>query len=152
VVTPTPAKPHRRPESVLVVVYARGGEVLLLHRHRPFEFWQSITGSLLPGESHDAAAVRELGEETGFEDIGTLTYTGVSRVFVIDPRWRHRYPPGVYENVEYEWRFRLDAPNDVRLSPSEHSAFCWLPLQEAIDRVWSWTNREALEDLARDLA
>ncbi|MEJ2603824.1 MAG: dihydroneopterin triphosphate diphosphatase [Gammaproteobacteria bacterium] len=151
-VTPTPAKPHRRPESVLVVVYARGGEVLLLHRHRPFEFWQSITGSLLPGESHDAAAVRELGEETGFEDNGTLTYTGVSRVFVIDPRWRHRYPPGVYENVEYEWRFRLDAPNDVRLSPSEHSAFCWLPLQEAIDRVWSWTNREALEDLARDLA
>lgn len=148
---PTPASPYRRPESVLVVVYAASGEVLLLHRQRPFEFWQSITGSLLPDETHDSAAARELAEETGFEDNGTLAYTGVSRIFVIDPRWRDRYPPGIFENVEYEWRFRLDAPRDVVLSPSEHSAFTWVPLEEAIERVWSWTNREALEDLARDL-
>ncbi len=149
---PTPARPYRRPESVLVVVYASGGEVLLLRRQRPFEFWQSITGSLLPGETHDKAAARELGEETGLEDNGTLAYTGVSRVFVIDPRWRDRYPPGVFENVEYEWHFRLDAPREVTLSPGEHSAFNWVPLEEAIERVWSWTNREALEDLGRDLA
>lgn len=149
---PAPAKPRRRPESVLVVVYAGSGEVLLLHRHRPFEFWQSITGSLLPGETHASAAARELGEETGYADNGTLEYTGVSRVFVIDPRWRDRYPPGVFENVEYEWRFRLERPRPVTLSPSEHSDFCWVPLEEAIGRVWSWTNREALEDLARDLA
>lgn len=151
-IAPTSAKPYRRPESVLVVVYAASGEVLLLHRQQPFEFWQSITGSLLPGESHDSAAARELAEETGFADVGRLAYTGVSRVFVIDPRWRNRYPPGVFENVEYEWRFRLDAPRDVTLSPSEHSAFTWVPLHEAVERVWSWTNREALEDLARDLA
>lgn len=148
----TRARPYRRPESVLVVVYAATGEVLLLHRRRPFEFWQSITGSLLAGESHDRAAARELMEETGFPDNGTLAYSGVNRVFVIDPRWRERYPPGVFENVEYEWRFRLDTPRDVTLSPSEHSAFTWVPLEEAIGRVWSWTNREALEELARDLA
>ena len=146
------ARGFRRPESVLVVVYAANGEVLLLHRRRPFEFWQSITGTLKPGETHAEAAARELTEETGFRATANLTWTGVSRVFVIDPRWRDRYPPGVYENVEYEWRLRLGEPADVVLSPSEHSAFCWLPLEEAIEKVWSWTNREALEDLARDLA
>lgn len=143
--------PMRLPISVLVVVYSSDGQVLLLNRSKPFDFWQSITGSLKDGEHHSDAARRELHEETGLDAGDKLVYTGVSRVFVIDPRWRNRFRPGVVENVEFEWRLELDAPVDIVLDSAEHSNYEWVALPAATDRVWSWTNREALEDLALTL-
>ena len=137
----------RQPVSVLVVVYTSDGQVLLLRRSRPFDFWQSVTGSLAVGETHADAARRELAEETGFRESPSPKYSGISRQFVIDPRWRDRYAPGIVENVEFEWRLRLDEPFEVRLCADEHSEYCWCPIDEAIDRVWSWTNRAALEQL-----
>lgn len=137
----------RRPESVLVVVFAAAGDVLLLKRSQPFEFWQSVTGSLLPEESHAAAASRELTEETGLTDQGTLTFTGTSRQFAIDERWRNRFPAGTVENVEYEYLYRLTDEVTVTLRDDEHSDSKWLPVDEAIDRVWSWTNQAALRQL-----
>ena len=134
---------YRRPLSVLVIVHTAAGEVLLLRRLQPFDFWQSVTGSLQPGETHAEAASRELQEETGLESCD-LRFSGSQRVFTIDPRWRHRYAPGVTENTEFEWRCRLPARQPIRLNRREHSAYCWLPIDEAIDRVWSWTNRDAL--------
>jgi dATP pyrophosphohydrolase len=137
----------RRPESVLVVVCSDDGQALLLRRRRPFEFWQSVTGSLLPGETHEEAARRELHEETGLGAEGRLQYSGVSRQFAIDPRWRRRFAPGVVENVEFEWHYRLPAVTDIALQ-EEHSAYRWAPLGEAAEAVWSWTNRDALWNLA----
>ena len=137
----------RRPESVLVVVATRQDEVLLLNRSAPFDFWQSVTGSLKPGESHASAARRELHEETGLVDEGCLSYTGITRQFTIDPRWRNRYAPGIVENVEYEWHYVLDAACPVRLSPAEHTSYLWLPRREALATVWSWTNKDALATL-----
>ncbi len=126
--------------------------MLALKRTRPFEFWQSITGSLLEGESHVNAAVRELHEETGIAaSPDSLSYTGVSRVFVIDPRWRHKYPDGIVENVEFEWHLPLESRADVALNPAEHSNFEWLPIDVAIERFWSWTNVEALEGIRLQL-
>lgn len=142
-----PALAYRRPVSVLVLVYASDGSILLLRRSRPFDFWQSVTGSLQRDETHADAAVRELAEETGFSGEGRLTFSGNSRVFTIDPRWRERYAPGVTENVEFEWHYRLPARRDIALDTSEHSEYQWLPLDRAIEAVWSWTNREALVEL-----
>jgi len=138
----------RRPESVLVVVCTDDRQVLLLRRCQPFDFWQSITGSLLPGETHEQAARRELTEETGLLDEGRLEYSGVSRQFAIDSRWRHRFGPGIVENVEFEWHYRLPQAVDVALHDDEHSAYRWLPVAEAAAAVWSWTNRDALWNLA----
>ena len=137
----------RRPESVLVVVFTDEGDVLLLKRMLPFEFWQSVTGSLLSGESHAAAAKRELYEETGLTGEGGLEFTGVSRQFTIDPRWRDRFAPGVVENVGYEYRYRMQNRSPITLTDDEHSDFEWLPLSEAVSRVWSWTNKQAIEQL-----
>lgn len=145
------SRTYRRPESVLVVVYTTRGDVLLLRRRSPLEFWQSVTGCLEPGESHAAAAPRELAEETGLGDEGELSFTGHCREFEIDPRWRDRYAPGVTTNDEYEYRFRLDSLCDVRIDLSEHAGYCWAPIDEAIEMAWSWTNREALEDLRSEL-
>ena len=134
---------------MLVVVYTDDAQVLVLQRRSPFEFWQSVTGSLDDGESPADAAHRELLEETGLQQQGELLDTGLSRQFTIDPRWRDRYPQGVTENTEYEWRYRLPAAVDIQINQDEHSAYRWLPIDAAIDAVWSWTNKEALEDLQR---
>lgn len=143
---------HRRPESVLVLVYSTCGEVLLLRRHAPFSFWQSVTGCLDPGEDHANAARRELAEETGIEAGDALQFSGNVREFEIDPRWRHRYAPGITHNTEYEWRLRVESPCAIRIDDSEHAAFCWMPLRQAPEAVWSWTNREALLALQLDLS
>lgn len=141
------AKQFRRPVSVLVIVFTDEAEVLLLHRAKPFDFWQSITGSLHADESHADAAKRELFEETGLSDEGILSYSGISRQFVIDPRWRDRFEPGAIENVEFEWHYRLPARAEIAISADEHSDFCWSPVEPAAERVWSWTNRAALHGL-----
>jgi dATP pyrophosphohydrolase len=139
--------PQRRPVSVLVVVHTDDRQVLLLRRSKPFDFWQSVTGSLDAEESHADAAARELFEETGLSDEGILSFAGVSRQFAIDPRWRDRFEPGVVENVEFEWRYRLPGKLDIVLNTAEHSESCWLPVDEAIEKVWSWTNKDALRML-----
>ena len=68
---------YKIPESVLVVVYAATGHILVMRRADLPDFWQSVTGSLDPGERPAATAVRELFEETG------LTTT-VSRADTLD--------------------------------------------------------------------
>ncbi len=145
----TPATSHRasrRPVSILVVVYTSCGHTLALKRRKPFDFWQSITGSLDHGEEHADAARRELFEETGLTG-EQLTYTGVSRMFEIDPRWRHRFGPGITDNLEFEWRLAIDKPCSIQLNPNEHTEYEWLPLEAARDRFWSWTNKAAIDDL-----
>ena len=141
----------RRPVSVLVVVHTDDARILLLKRCQPFEFWQSVTGSLKDRESHADAAARELREETGFTDEGKLCYSDISRHFDIDPRWRDRFAPDIVQNEEFEWRYRMPQALNIVINEDEHSEYRWLPIDEAIEAVWSWTNRDALKQLREEL-
>ena len=146
-----PTKKFKRPESVLVVVYALTGKVLLIRRADDPDFWQSVTGSLLWEETEPRqAAIRELREETGLE-AKDLQDAGVTNRYTILPQWRHRYAPGVVQNTEYEFRCRLPGVQAVSIDAREHSAYRWLDVDRAIEAVWSWTNREALERLREEL-
>lgn len=133
---------YKRPESVLVLVHT-AEQVLLLERRHPPGFWQSVTGSLEPGEDWHAAAIRELHEETGLSADGLLD-TGVVNRFPILPAWRHRYAPGVAENEEHVFCLPLEAPRHVTLNPREHRRAAWLDIAQALRRVSSWSNREAI--------
>ena len=137
---------YKRPESVLVVVYTAGRDVLLLQRREPPDFWQSVTGSLEPGESAVDAACRELQEETGLQ----LSVTDCHRTnrFAIHPAWRARYAPDVSENTEHVFRATLPAPREITLSPDEHQVYRWLSVQQAAQLASSSTNRDAIRALA----
>lgn len=136
----------KHPESVLILIHT-DDQVLLLQRLDNDDFWQSVTGSLEPGETRFQAAERELAEETGLRlgDEVQLVETGRRVRFEIYPRWRHRYRPGVTHNWEYEFYVRLSSPQQVQLT--EHQAQCWLPLAEARERASSWTNKLAIDRL-----
>jgi dihydroneopterin triphosphate diphosphatase len=136
--------PFKRPESVLVVPFTPDGDFLLLRRTRPSDFWQSVTGSLRPGESSRSAALRELREETGLLGAAYLADLRQARLFPILPAWRARYAPGVCFNREHWFALCLPGRRLVRLNPAEHAEYRWLPPTRALDLASSWTNREAI--------
>ncbi|MBK1674281.1 dihydroneopterin triphosphate diphosphatase [Ectothiorhodospira shaposhnikovii] len=141
---PDPAG-FKRPESVLVVVHARDGQVLMLRRRQPDDFWQSVTGSLEWGETPVQAACRELQEETGLSADGLKDHRHQVR-FPIVPPWRSRYAPGVEDNLEHQFSLCLAAPVPIHLNPSEHLECRWLPRAEAARLATSWSNARAILD------
>ena len=137
------------PESVLVVVHTTALDVLLIERADHPGFWQSVTGSLdHPQEPLALACRREVLEETGIDaDAHSLRDWRLEHRYEIYPSWRHRYAPGVTHNVEHVFGLSLRDRVDVRLSPREHRAYCWLHWREAADRCFSWTNAQAIRSL-----
>ncbi|TNF35408.1 MAG: dihydroneopterin triphosphate diphosphatase [Gammaproteobacteria bacterium] len=140
---------YKRPESVLVVVYTEAGEFLLMERRQPAGFWQSVTGSLEWHETPDAAAERELLEETGLQQI-PLDLNRENH-FPILPAWRSRYHPEVQENREYLFALKLSSVCNIQLNPDEHVRYAWLDAHTAMARCGSWTNRDAIRWLSEKL-
>ncbi|MFB6325462.1 dihydroneopterin triphosphate diphosphatase [Pantoea deleyi] len=141
---------YKHPVSVLVVISARDtGRVLMLQRRDDPTFWQSVTGSLEPGESPLATACREVNEEVGIDVVAErLEMEDCQRQidFEIFPHFRHRYAPGVTHNHEH-W-FRLQLPQERAIALTEHLAFRWLTAAEAAALTRSWSNRQAIEEFA----
>jgi dATP pyrophosphohydrolase len=138
---------YRRPESALVVIYDRQRRVLVLQRNDDSEFWQSVTGTLDPGEEAIHTALREVWEETGIDIQGsgyTLVDCRQSNRYEIRPRWQHRYPPNTPFNTEYVFSLEVSAQDLITLT--EHSSYLWLDKTQAMDKVWSDTNRQAICD------
>jgi dihydroneopterin triphosphate diphosphatase len=139
---------YKIPVSVLVVVYTPALEVLLLERADRPGFWQSITGSQDAGETLEQTARREIKEETGLDAMRyELTDWCKQNQYEIYPRWRHRYAPGVTRNTEHEFGLRLPEPLAVTLAPREHLRYEWLNWRAAADKVFSWSNAEAIREL-----
>ena len=140
---------YKQPVSVLVVVYTPELDVLLIERADFPAHWQSVTGSIEPGEPLAQAAVRELAEETGIDATryGGVTDWELSNVFDIYPKWRGRYPPGTTRNTEHVFGLEVPTRIQVTLAPREHLRHAWLPWREAAARCFSWSNRAAIEAL-----
>jgi dihydroneopterin triphosphate diphosphatase len=156
-------RPFKIPESVLVVIYTPALDVLLIKRADSApgaqDFWQSVTGSK---DSIDEAlchtAAREVLEETGIDSrVGSslalaLADWHLENVYDIYPRWRHRYAPGVTRNTEHLFGLQVPPGTPVALNPREHSAFQWLPWQQAAQQCYSPSNAEAILMLPRFMA
>ena len=128
----------RLPFSVQVFLVARQGSawsVLLLQRNaRPElglpDFWQGVSGALEPGESYEAAAIREVHEETAIK-LTSASDTGFEQVFPIRPEWRETYGP---EPVQVREKiFHAVVPEQLQPKLShEHKAFRWCGEAEAL--------------------
>jgi dATP pyrophosphohydrolase len=152
-------RPHKIPESVLVVIHTPDLDVLLIERADTPGFWQSVTGSKdTLEESLTDTCIREVFEETGI-GVGTpevpttaLRDCDLINVYEIYPRWRARYAPGVTHNTEHVFALEVPAGTAVVLAPREHVAARWLPWREAADACFSPSNAEAILHLPRWLA
>ena len=145
-----PARLTKRPQSVLVLIHSPDNDILLIERAKHPGFWQSVTGSIEAGESAETAAMREVAEETGIvaPPHAFARWQHSSR-FEIFPIWRERYPPGVTHNTEHMFSLCVAHDTPVRLAPDEHRDWHWLPWRDALEAVFSWTNRDAIRMLTQ---
>ena len=135
----------KRPESVLVVLYDYQHRILVLQRDDDPDFWQSVTGTLEPDELPMQTALREVKEETGIDLVAgghLLVDCRHTNQYEIRPQWRHRYPIDVSINTEYVFSAQVSGNEAIALT--EHLSYEWLPKHEAVNKVWSSTNKDAI--------
>ena len=129
--------------SIVDLVVARfatsGLEILLLRRAagmRCTGAWEIVHGKIESGERPEAAALRELREETGFSS---------ERLYNITLGGFYLHHQGVLSlTVVF---CAIVPPNlDPRLA-EEHDAFEWLPITAAMDRCAWPREREALSHI-----
>ncbi|PHM69814.1 dihydroneopterin triphosphate diphosphatase [Xenorhabdus sp. KJ12.1] len=139
---------YKRPESVLVVIYAADSKrVLMLQRRDDPDFWQSVTGSLEENEKPYEAALREVQEEIGIDIVSAnleLIDCQRSLYYEIFSHLRYRYAPGVTRNKEH-W-FLLPLPGECEILLTEHLASQWLAVEKAASLTKSWSNQQAIEE------
>jgi dATP pyrophosphohydrolase len=74
----------------------------------------------------------------------------LENVYAIYPRWAHRYAPEVTHNTERVFGLQVPVGTPVRLSPREHTAWQWLPCQQAAALCFSGSNAVAIARLERN--
>ncbi|RKR43163.1 dihydroneopterin triphosphate pyrophosphatase [Paraburkholderia sp. BL17N1] len=147
-------KPPKIPQSVLVIIHTPALDVLLIERADHAGFWQSVTGSKdRLDEPLAETAAREVAEETGIVVGGAqvphnaLFDWQYSIEYEIYPEFRHRYAEGVIHNTEHWFSLQVPEQLEVTLAPREHTAFLWLPYDEAASRCFSSSNADAILQL-----
>jgi dATP pyrophosphohydrolase len=98
------------------------------------------------GESADAAARREVIEETGIMQ-GVLVNLQWTQVYEILPAFGKVYAPGVTQNLEHAFSLRLQNRVPVTLSDAEHAQFRWVSAADAVETASSSTNRAVIAEL-----
>ncbi|MBX5480735.1 MAG: lipoyl(octanoyl) transferase LipB [Myxococcaceae bacterium] len=121
--------PERRTISVAVTKGQGDDAKVLLLKRTPERggFWQLVTGTVESGETPNAAAAREVREETGRAlEVRPLDYV---HAFAFG----ETTPPGLVEETAFAAAWPDDAP--VSIDPREHTELAWVSVAEAMERL-----------------
>ncbi len=128
---PARGKPDLR--TVSVVPVAPDGRVLLLKRiPERGGFWQPVTGRIEPGESPEAAAARELREETGYP--GPVRSLDYRHGFALSPGVNRVREGTLVVAEEHAFVAPLPTGGEPQLS-HEHSEHAWFTPDQALAQV-----------------
>ena len=145
----------RLPHQVLVYIRRQptptSSEYLLLKRTAARgDFWQGVSGGVEAGELLAEAARREVWEETGYQQFSKFIPLDFRYSFPLDrANWGHLYAPEV--DVIHEECFGAEVSLGVgepMLDPSEHDAYQWLEVSQALALLRWPENKEALRHFA----
>ena len=134
------------PISVLVLIYTKNKDILILKKNNDKDMWQSVTGSINDGESVDDAAKREVYEETGL-NTDNIINCNKQYIFEIYEMWRYKYDDNVTHNTEHVFLLELEERKDIVIDKEEHVSYEWTSRVKAAEKVFSHTNRQAIFDL-----
>jgi len=148
---PEPVKPPSRSVSALTWRPGSHGPELLVMLRRPDQglWWSSVTGMLEPGETPEAAAHRELLEETGLT--GALSSLEFTHSFWMDPRILGLPAGEPRFNTEVCYHLEVAPDAVVRLALDEHTEYRWCGFEEAYDLMMWEGSKAALALLSRKL-
>lgn len=124
------------------IVHGPTGRVLL-HHHRRLDRWLQMGGHIDPGESVEAAAMRESREESGLEDL--RIDGGILDVDV------HHIPAGkgepAHDHFDVRYLILTGTPEEIRYDPDESVDLAWFTIDEAIERANSPESKRTLEKI-----
>jgi dATP pyrophosphohydrolase len=133
------------PVSAQVIIFCSPKQILLLQRKDNPNYWQSITGSIEKSESPWNCAIREVYEETALDtNKHNLFDLSERNQYKIYNEWAHRYEKNINFNIEHIFALHLNKKENIIINPEEHLDYAWFNLPDAIEKVFSWTNRKAL--------
>jgi dATP pyrophosphohydrolase len=115
----------------------------MLHRiSERGEFWQGVSGGVEWDETLEAAARRELIEETSLRPV-ELRQVNCSYTFAMQEDWKRWYAPGTAEIAEHVFLAVVEGEKPV-LSAEEHDDWRWCTYEEALALLAWPENIEAL--------
>lgn len=136
----------RLPIQVAIYCVSRSGDdwrYLLLHRVlKRQQFWQGVTGGVESGETIGDTAQRELREETGFDLVPEPidhTYTFPADEFFMDI-----YEMPVDTITQHVFVARVENEPAPELDLVEHDRYRWCSLEEALDMLYWWDDKESI--------
>ena len=130
-------------DEALVVVHRPGPEFLVLLRSpEDHGYWHLVAGGIEDGEAPDAAALRELEEETGLAQ--PLRFERLPR-----PLGYRRVGTGIEVTLH---PFVAEAPPGWEpVLNEEHVDYRWCTAEEAARLLEYWEPRDAVALVAREL-
>lgn len=126
-------------EKVCPVIFREkdSNQEILVFRH-PFAGIQLVKGTLEPNEDPNAAALRELAEESGISEVSLIDFKGTLEFEEANQCW-HFYLCETKENLKESWDFFANDDGGLNFS------FFWFPLSETPSGEWHPLHIKALE-------